>query len=376
MYCQECKPKFTGWRITYVKDKGYSGSLSNFALMTKAEKIAAFDPNGVGSLNGNLFGLPFSPEESDIIVIPVPWEVTVSYSTGTAIGPHAILEASPQLDVYDPELENAWQYGISMLPIPENIKENSHKLRERAKAHIDDLENDGKGDLKTIALINQESLFLKEWIIEQAERWTSKGKKVCLLGGDHSTPLGLMEFMSTQYSDFGILQIDAHADLRDAYEGFIYSHASIMFNAIQIPQVSKLVQVGIRDYCESEAQIAAQNSKVACFYDKDLKEAQFKGKTWDQLCEEMVSTLPQHVYISFDIDGLDPKYCPNTGTPVPGGFEFEEAAYLIKKVVTSGRKIISFDLNEVAPGDDEWDANVGARMLYRMCNLMIKSNSI
>lgn len=342
--------------------------------MTKEEKINNFNPNGVGSLNGNLFGLPFSIDDAELVVIPVPWEVTVSYSAGTADGPQAILDASPQLDLYDPELENAWKYGVSMLPIPKVIKNKSDQLRERAKAHIDDLENDGLGDFDAIELINKESEYIKDWIVEQAELWTSKGKKVCLLGGDHSTPLGLMEFLGTKYNDFGILQIDAHADLRDAYEGFKYSHASIMFNAIKISQVTKLVQVGIRDYCDSELEIIINNPKLKTFFDKDIKEAQFEGKTWQQQCDEIITELPQNVYLSFDIDGLDPKYCPNTGTPVPGGFEFEQALYLIKKVVDSGRKIISFDLNEVSPDETEWDANVGARLLYRISNLMLKSN--
>jgi len=82
------------------------------------------------------------------------------------------------------------------------------------------------------------------------------------------------------------------------------------------------------------------------------------------------------VFLSFDIDGLDPKLCPNTGTPVAGGFEFEQALFLIEQVVRSGRRVIGMDLNEVAPGADgsEWDANVGARMLFRMCNLMAVSH--
>ena len=342
--------------------------------MTKEEKISSFDPNGVGSLNGNLFGLPFNNEDTDLIVIPVPWEVTVSYAAGTTNGPQAILDASPQLDLYDPELKDAWKYGISMLPIPQNIKQKSDLLREKAKEHIDDLENGGLGNQQAIELINEESDYLKEWIIEQAKLWTSKGKKICLLGGDHSTPLGLIEFLSTQYNDFGILQIDAHSDLRDCYEGFKYSHASIMFNAIQIPQVTKLVQVAIRDYCDSEVAIINTNPKLKTFFDKDLKEQLFEGKTWKQQCEEIISNLPKNVYVSFDIDGLDPKYCPNTGTPVPGGLEFEQSLYLIKKVIENGKKIISFDLNEVSPGNGEWDANVGARLLYRLSNLMIKSN--
>lgn len=91
--------------------------------------------------------------------------------------------------------------------------------------------------------------------------------------------------------------------------------------------------------------------------------------------QEIIAELPEEIYISFDIDGLDPKLCPNTGTPVAGGFEFEEIAYLIQEISKSGKKIIAVDLNEVATGaNDEWDANVGARMLYRMCNLMALSN--
>ena len=344
-----------------------------FVIMNKEEKIAKFDPNGVGSLNGNLFGLPFTLEESEIIVIPVPWEVTVSYAAGTANGPKAILEASPQLDLYDTELKDAWKNGIAMLPIPNQIKAKSDQLRELAKQHIDDLETGGNGIDSTVQLINRESEIVKEWIFEQADIWTKKGKKICLVGGDHSTPLGLFSYMATQYSNFGILQIDAHADLRDAYEGFTYSHASIMYNAIQIPQISQLVQVGIRDYCEYELQEINTNNKIHTFFDKELKEEQYKGRTWDEQCNLIIVKLPEHVYISLDIDGLDPKYCPNTGTPVPGGLEYDQVIYLLKKISESGRKIISFDINEVSSGDTEWDANVAARILYKISNIMIKS---
>src|SRR5690606_13345614 len=122
--------------------------------------------------------------------------------------------------------------------------------------------------------------------------------------------------------NFGLLQIDAHADLREAYEGFKYSHASIMYNVLnEIPQVQKLVQVGIRDYGDDElTMIRTEKNRVVTFFDRDLKEAEYEGQTWKALCEQIVDELPQNVYISFDIDGLDPKLCPNTGTPVPGGF--------------------------------------------------------
>jgi agmatinase len=108
--------------------------------------------------------------------------------------------------------------------------------------------------------------------------------------------------------------------------------------------------------------------RVVTFFDEDIKSWQYQGKTWDAICDAIIKELPEHVYISFDIDGLDPKLCPHTGTPVAGGFEFHQIAYLIKKLVLAGKKIIGFDLNEVAPGEDEWDANVGARMLYHLCN--------
>ena len=207
--------------------------------------------------------------------------------------------------------------------------------------------------------------------------WMDKGKLVALLGGDHSTPFGMMQALAEKYPAFGILQIDAHADLRIAYEGFTYSHASIMHNALTLPQVNRLVQVGIRDYCEEEVNvIKANNGRVVTFFDRDLKQQNYSGKTWAQQVDEIVSHLPEHVYISFDIDGLDPKLCPNTGTPVAGGFEFEQAAFLMEAVAKSGRKIIALDLNEVAPGEtDEWDANVGARMLMRMCNLLASANN-
>jgi agmatinase len=113
--------------------------------------------------------------------------------------------------------------------------------------------------------------------------------------------------------------------------------------------------------------------RVKTFFDEDIKAQQATGKTWDAICEDVIRELPELVYISFDIDGLDPKLCPNTGTPVAGGFEFHQVTYLLKKLVLAGRRIIGVDLNEVAPGENEWDANVGARMLYQLCNWMAVS---
>jgi agmatinase len=143
-----------------------------------------------------------------------------------------------------------------------------------------------------------------------------------------------------------------------------------------VPQVEKLVQVGIRDYCDDEVALARENNKVVQFDDYCLSSARFEVKTWAEQCREIVEHLPQNVYVSFDIDGLSADNCPHTGTPVVGGLSFNQALYLLDSVVRSGRRIVGFDLVEVAPseGEDEWDANVGARMLWKMCGLILKSN--
>ena len=205
---------------------------------------------------------------------------------------------------------------------------------------------------------------------------SSKGKKVGLLGGDHSVAYGLIKALSEKTDAFGILQIDAHCDLRKSYEGLDHSHGSIMYNVLNdFPQVTKLIQLGIRDYCEAEWQcICESDRRVATYFEKEIKERQFEGETWSHISEEIIQQLPQKVYISYDVDGLDPKLCPHTGTPVPGGFELEQLNYLFKKIVDSGREIIGFDLSETGVSKDGWDENVGARILFKLCNLMLSQN--
>jgi agmatinase len=229
---------------------------------------------------------------------------------------------------------------------------------------------------KSLKDINEGNLFMNKWVYEQTLDLLQKGKLTALLGGDHSTPLGFMKAIGEHFGEFGVLQIDAHCDLRKAFENFKYSHASIMYNALEeIPQITKLVQVGIRDYCEEEVEvIEASNGRIKTYFDKDIKERQFEGESWKQIVEDILAQLPQNVYISFDIDGLDPKLCPNTGTPVAGGFEADQINYLFKKLHESGRKILAFDLNEVGVGEADWDANVGARLLFKLCNIFIANN--
>jgi agmatinase len=190
---------------------------------------------------------------------------------------------------------------------------------------------------------------------------------VGIVGGEHSVPLGLIRALHEQHNSFGILHIDAHADLRCAYEGFVYSHASVMYHAGRMPGIS-LCQVGIRDYWSDEADLMGASEHIHCFSDQELRRKLFEGTDWNKLCRQIIDRLPDKVYISFDIDGLSPDNCPHTGTPVPGGLSFREADYLLHCLALSPKRIIGFDLCEVAPGkDSEWDANVGARMLYKLC---------
>jgi agmatinase len=259
----------------------------------------------------------------------------------------------------------------------------SDYLRKEAELYINfiaqgEVVGSNKFMTKTLKEINQGSLFLNDWVYEQTKDLMTKGKLVGLLGGDHSTPFGYFKAIADVYPDFGILQIDAHCDLRNAYEGFDYSHASIMYNSLEkIPALKKLVQVGIRDYCEEELDyINNSNGRVVTYFDRNIKHRLYEGDSWKVIVDEIVTQLPQHVFVSFDIDGLDPKLCPHTGTPVQGGFETEQIFYLLNKVHQAGKKIVGFDLNEVGVSHDEWDENVGARVLYKLCNLLTVSNPL
>ena len=349
--------------------------------MSKQDKIKNFDPNTPGDVNAGIYGLPFTAEESDIVLVPVPWEVTTSYGGGTAHGPQAILDASFQVDLFHPEFADLWKRGISMDEIPGALLEQSDALKKEAALVIDVLVNGGgkvKKDraAKALQLINEESAVMDEWVEQRTGHWMDQGKLVGLVGGDHSTPLGMYRALAERHGSFGILHLDAHLDLRQAYEGFTGSHASIMYNALQLEGVENIVSVGIRDFCEEEARVFAKEElRVRIHRSAALRAEQFEGATWKKQCDTIIGQLPGKVHISFDIDALDPSLCPHTGTPVPGGFAFEEATYLLSRLAASGRTIIGFDLVEVTPGPEgDWDANVGARLLWHLCGVLAKTN--
>jgi agmatinase len=335
-----------------------------------------FDPNAAAAPDSGIFGLPHTPDEARVVLIPVPWEATVSYGGGTSKGPAAVLEASKQVDLLDLETGKPYEVGIALLPEAAQVVA-WNEAAKRAAAPVIEV-GGADGDPKLAANVREVEALgerLNAWVEAETTRWLERGKLVGLLGGDHSTPFGAIAAHARRYPGLGILHFDAHADLRDAYEGFRWSHASIMKNVLdRIPGVERIVQVGIRDLCEEELhEIEASAGRVKAFFDVDLKARLQDGEPWAKIARSVVAELPQQVYVSFDIDGLDPALCPNTGTPVVGGLSFSEATCVMKEVVKSGRRIVGFDLNEVAPGEDEWDANVGARVLYKEIGFALKT---
>ncbi len=344
--------------------------------------LSQFDPNGTSNPKNNIFGLPFTEEDARLIILPVPWEVTVSYGAGTSRSAEHVFSASMQVDLFDAEMKDTWKQGFFMRSPDRKLLMKSDYLRKEAELYIDYI---SKGEIvdnntfmtKSLREINEGSTNLNRWVYEQTKDLLDRDKLVALLGGDHSIPYGYLKAIAEKHGDFGILQIDAHCDLRKSYENFVYSHGSVMYNSLtEIPQITKLVQIGVRDYSQEEWNyICNSNYRIVTYFDKDIKERQFEGQSWKFICDEIIEHLPQKVYISFDIDGLDPKLCPNTGTPVQGGFETEQIFYLIKKIIHSGRRFIGFDLDEIGVGDTNWDSNVGARVLWKLCNLLVTSNS-
>ncbi len=312
-------------------------------------------------------------EEARLHILPVPWDATTSYRPGTSRGPQAILKASEQIDLYEPDLQDIYKQGIYWIETSEWLLESNLQCRNWVEQYLE------KNSVEILERINIACASMNDWVYGQCLERIEQGKLVGLVGGDHSTPFGLMQAIGErQVEDWGILHIDAHADLRDAYQNFIYSHASIFFNVMESDFApSRLVQVAIRDLCREEVEYQNSKDEILCFFDRDLKAGRFAGKTWQEQCQEIVSNLPQKVYISFDIDGLDPKLCPNTGTPVPGGLDFDEVLFLLKELSEQKKQILAFDLNEVSPGTDphyEWDANVGMRLLYQLSCRMLLSN--
>lgn len=338
----------------------------------------SFDPDGVGCTGGSIFGLPFTPQQATVVIIPVPWDVTVSSHDGTSEGPANILEQSPQIDLYDEMVKDPWKAGIAMEDISGDLLNQNRALRQKARRYISALEQNSENQFQAEFIsireeINTACKALADSIQDRSRSYLNHKKLVVLIGGDHSTPLGLIQAVADHHDAFGILHIDAHADLRDAYMGFSHSHASIMHNALKMPAVKQLLQVGLRDVSAGEVAMIKDNpGRLHAFFARDIHRREFNGESWRAICDDILSRLPQKVYISFDIDGLDPSQCPSTGTPVPGGLDYSRVLFLFEQLVESGRTIVGFDLVETGP--NPMDGIIACRILYKTIALMLKSN--
>lgn len=274
---------------------------------------------------------PRPADQARFHVIPVPYEATVSYAGGTANGPEAILDASDQLELYD-GTSYPGEYGIfTQRPVdcsgaPEQVMEN---VRKAVLAALD------------------------------------AGAMPVVLGGEHSLTYGEMAALKERYGRFGVVQFDAHADLRDSYEGSKWSHASVMRRAVKDLDLP-LVQLGNRIYCREELEARKEHGVVS----------------WDApyLCRHGIpdnlipEDFPRNIFITFDVDGLDPSIMPETGTPVPGGLDWYMALDLAARAM-QGRRVLGFDVVELAPREGHIVSDFAAASLtYALMGLAARNN--
>jgi agmatinase len=357
-----------------------------------------FDPDAAAASESGIYGLPTPVGEARFVIIPVPFDATTSYRDGTRHGPEAVFEASKQVDLFDIDFGRPYEQGIAILPPDHAFVKNIVRLNREARKFSEPViavggDIEGKPKLKkALAETNRRCEEVNVLVEAVCRAQLDEGRTPIVLGGDHSTPFGAIRAYGARHPGLGILHIDAHADLRDAYEGFTWSHASIMNNVVRRigskGGVATLVQVGLRDLGEREYEMIKSprprgESAIQAFFDAQLKARLLAGEKWSAICDEIAGRLPKKVYISFDIDGLDPVLCPDTGTPVPGGLSFNELLELLRSLGRNGRKIVGFDLNEVAPSaktpradwGGDWGANVGARVLYKLIGATAMSGS-
>ncbi len=316
---------------------------------------SSFDPDAAAAAGTGIYGLSSTPEEARVHLLPVPFDATASYRKGAAQGPAAIEVASRQVDLFDPVTGRPYEAGIWMAPDD-----------GRVRAWNDEA---ATADVARVNAIGDE---LNAWVRDAAEEALIARKLFGVVGGEHSVPFGSIEAHAARFPGMGVLHIDAHADLREAYGGCTWSHASILHNVVtRIDSIASVLQVGVRDLCGAEEAAIRATPKVTTLFDHEWAAARFAGHRLHSIVRASLRALPHNVYVTFDIDGLDPSLCPNTGTPVPGGLTWQEVMLWLGELVATGRRIVGFDVVEVAPGSDRppgegLDEIIGARLLYRL----------
>jgi agmatinase len=284
-------------------------------------------PIGQGhGVKGRYGGLPDEFSDfltSRVIIVPVPFDLTTTYQHGTEKGPAALIEASRHMELYDIETNSTiYQIGIHTSPA---IKSSSSKQ-------------------------------MQEEVYRRTAEYLSNKKFVVTLGGEHSISFAPIKAHAEHFPGLSILQIDAHADLQDAYEGNPWSHASVMARVKELPQISSIVAVGIRSMSQEEAQVVD-------------KEKTFFGHELDALgvwIDKVINQLSDRVYITFDLDGFDSSLMPSTGTPEPGGLQWNQTMSLLKQVAAK-KNIVGFDVVELCPSPSNLAPDyLAAKLLYKI----------
>lgn len=272
-----------------------------------------------------------SYENSKIAILSAPFEKTVSYGKGTADGPKEIIKASHYVEFYDEELDRelVFEKGIATLP----------ELKFK--------------DMSTKKGINKIYKNVKELIADE--------KFVVTLGGEHSLSSAPVKAHFEAYENLSVLQIDAHSDFRDTYNGSKYSHASVMARVAEFTK--DIVQFGIRAQCIEESKFIKENG-IKTYYMRDIRTGKH-GEDWQQ---KVIDDLKENVYVTFDVDGLDPSVINATGTPEPGGLLWDETMNLFRKIGEM-KNIVGFDVVELAPSKyHESSSFVTAKLVYKLLN--------
>ncbi len=273
-------------------------------------------------------------EDAKVVILPVAYEGTVTYGKGTSKGPRAIIEASKQVELYDKEIgRNIHDVGIYTLN-EVDVKENSMKMVDMVYSSVKkELENN---------------------------------KFVVMLGGEHSITTGAIKAFKEKFTDLSVLQIDAHSDLRNEYEGSKYNHACVMRRVfdMKVP----FVQVGIRSFCDEEAELIKKNN-LKPFYADEICDN-------DKWISEVISKLSDNVYTTFDLDALDPSIMPSTGTPEPGGLGWYKVIKFLKKVAKT-KNIVGFDIVELAPIKGlSFPDFVAAKLTYKLIGYSLSKQNL
>ena len=319
------------------------------------------------------------PDKAQVVIVSAPWDVTSAGGDGSAYAPDAIIDSSAHLGLFDAASGISLDGKVATATINYDIQENSQRLGVDAGKVISHIEDGGliAGEYFTrkVARVDEGFVRMHDSIYSQTGHWLEAGKSVGVVGGDHTVGFGAVRAVAEHEGEIGVLYIDAYCDMRLAGESiFNYSHLSAARNIMEeIPAVVRMVQVGVRDTGSEEYERVKADKRMSLFLMDYLAAARFGGRSWSDICDEVVAQLPQKVYISIDASVLALDCCPHSKRPVAGGLSFNETIFLINAVVASGRAIVGFDLTGIVPKfGNNTDAVTGARLLAKLCCATIK----